>query len=115
MLSIIVPVYNAESFIGRCIESVLNQSYKDFELILVNDGSLDSSLDVCKKYAEKDKRIVVINKKHCGVSKCRNAGLDAAKGDYITFVDSDDYVGKERYTKTIKAMKEHKAEIVQCS
>jgi glycosyltransferase involved in cell wall biosynthesis len=115
MLSIIVPVYNSEAFVGRCIESVLNQSYKDFELILVNDGSTDSTLEVCNEYAKKDKRVIVLNRKHSGVSKSRNAGLDRAKGDYITFIDSDDYVDKERYTITIAAMKKYHADIVQCS
>lgn len=95
MISIIVPVYNSEKWVVRCIESLINQTYRDIEIILVNDGSADKSLDICKSYAEKDKRIVVIDKENTGVSSTRNAGLDAAKGEYIQFVDSDDYIEPE--------------------
>lgn len=92
MVSIIVPVYNGEKFITRCVESVLAQTYTDFELILVNDGSKDNSGAICDALAQKDNRIRVIHQKNGGVSRARNRGLDAAKGDVIGFVDADDYL-----------------------
>ena len=92
LISIIVPVYNVSEKLSRCIESILNQEYNEFELILVNDGSTDNSGDICNKYAIKDNRIKVIHKKNKGVSKSRNIGIEHAKGKYIVFVDSDDYI-----------------------
>lgn len=94
VFSVIVPVYNAEKYLKKCIESILNQTFTDFELILVNDGSQDRSRDICDEYAKKDSRISVIHKKNSGVSSARNAGIDIAKGEYISFIDSDDYVEK---------------------
>ena len=88
MISVIVPIYNAERYLLDCINSILNQSYTDIELILVNDGSSDNSLSLCNQY--EDRRIVIINKPNGGVSSARNAGLNVAKGKYICFVDSDD-------------------------
>ncbi|MGL5904566.1 MAG: glycosyltransferase family 2 protein, partial [Cetobacterium sp.] len=96
-ISIIVPVYNAENYLEKCIDSVLNQTFRDFELILVNDGSLDSSGAICDEYSQKDKRIIVIHKKNGGQSSARNAGLDIVKGEYIGFVDSDDWIEPEMY------------------
>lgn len=90
--SVIVPVYNVENELNRCIDSILQQSIDNFELILINDGSTDNSGSICDKYDKKDKRVKVIHKKNGGVSSARNAGLDVAKGEYIVFVDSDDYV-----------------------
>lgn len=95
MISIIVPIYNSEQTITRCIDSILSQHYRDFELILVNDGSIDNSLSICKEFAGKDNRIVVLNKENGGVSSARNAGLDVANGEWISFVDSDDYIGPD--------------------
>lgn len=91
-VSIIVPVYNIEKYVAKCIESIINQEYKNIEIILVNDGSKDSSLEICEKYKKTDRRIIVIDKKNGGVSSARNAGLDVASGDYIVFVDGDDYL-----------------------
>ena len=91
MISIIVPVYNAEKYLTKCIESILSQSYTDFECILINDGSNDSSGQICDLLAKKDPRIIVIHQENKGVSAARNKGINSAKGDYITFVDSDDY------------------------
>ena len=91
-VSIIIPVYKVEKYISKCIESVLNQTYTNFELILVDDGSPDKSGEICEEYAKTDSRIKVIHKLNGGVSSARNAGLDAASGEYIAFVDSDDYV-----------------------
>lgn len=90
--SLIIPVYNAEKTISRCVDSIINQSFSDYELILVNDGSEDKSLEICECYERKYENIRIINKENGGASSARNAGLDVAKGDYILFVDSDDYV-----------------------
>ena len=90
--SLIIPVYNAENTISRCVDSIIRQSFSDYELILVNDESEDKSLAVCEGYAKKNKNIRVINKENGGASSARNAGLDAALGDYVLFVDSDDYI-----------------------
>lgn len=100
-LSVIVPVYNAEKYIDRCVESLLNQTYKDIEIILVNDGSTDTSKEKCNEWASKDERIKVIHKENGGVSSARNAGLDAAAGNYIAFVDSDDSLDSDAYCKCI--------------
>lgn len=91
-ISIIVPVYKAERFLPRCIESVIHQTFQDWELILVDDGSPDRCGEICDAYAEKDQRIYVIHQKNSGVSAARNAGLDVAHGNYIYFIDSDDYI-----------------------
>lgn len=104
MVSIIVPVYNGEKFIARCVESVLAQTYPDFELILVNDGSKDSSGAICDQFAEKDSRIRVIHQENGGVSKARNQGLDAAKGDVIGFLDADDYYAPELLETALQEM-----------
>ena len=89
MVSIIVPVYNTEKFLHRCIDSILAQTYTDFELLLIDDGSKDSSGAICDEYAVKDARVRVFHKENGGVSSARNLGLDNAKGEWITFVDSD--------------------------
>lgn len=91
MISIIVPVYNASQYLCECIESILSQSFRDFELILINDGSTDNSLSICKSYERQDGRITLISGENGGVSKARNRGLDVAKGEWITFADADDY------------------------
>ena len=90
-ISIIVPVYNASQYLKQCIDSILTQSFKDFELILINDGSTDNSLNICREYEAIDSRVIVIDGPNGGVSSARNKGLDIAKGEWITFVDADDY------------------------
>ena len=92
LISIIVPVYNAERTLERCIESLTKQTYRNIEIILVNDGSEDNSLNICRKHEQLDRRIIVIDKKNGGVSSARNAGIDIARGNYIMFCDSDDWV-----------------------
>ncbi|WP_316569222.1 glycosyltransferase family 2 protein [Neobacillus sp. YIM B06451] len=92
LVSIIIPVYNAQKFLQRCIDSVLNQTFKDFELILVNDGSNDSSGEICDLYCEQNERVQVHHIKNGGPSRARNHGMAQAKGKYITFIDADDYV-----------------------
>jgi len=91
-VSVVIPVYNVENYLPRCIDSVLKQTYSDFELILVDDGSPDNSGEICDAYAKKDSRVRVIHKKNAGVSAARNTGIEASQGDYIMFVDSDDYI-----------------------
>ncbi len=95
MFSIIIPVFNSEKYLENCIISVLNQTYKNFELLLINDGSTDNSAEICEKFANEDNRIKVIHQPNRGVSSARNKGIDNATGDYITFVDSDDVVISE--------------------
>lgn len=104
LISIIVPVYNVERYIDECLNSVINQTYKHIEIILVDDGSKDSSGKICDNYAEKDNRIVVVHKENGGLSDARNAGMKVATGEYIMFVDSDDYItldAVERFCCTI--------------
>ncbi|MBE6318012.1 MAG: glycosyltransferase [Bacteroidales bacterium] len=91
-VSIIVPVYNTEKYLSRCIDSILAQTFSDFELILVDDGSTDNSGKICDEYAKKDSRIIVIHKENGGASSARNKGLEIAQGEWITFVDSDDFI-----------------------
>jgi glycosyltransferase involved in cell wall biosynthesis len=91
-LSIIVPIYNVEHYLAKCLESILNQNFQNYELILVNDGSTDGSKKICEFYADKDSRIIVVDKINRGIGSARNCGLNIAKGDYITFVDSDDWL-----------------------
>lgn len=105
-ISIIIPVYNAEKYLRRCIESVLSQSFTDFELILVDDGSKDSSPQICDEYAAQDSRVKVIHKSNGGVSAARNDGLDIAKSEYVTFIDSDDWVERE-YLSTISNYRDY--------
>lgn len=96
-ISIIVPVYNVESYLHRCLESIINQSFKDIEIILVNDGSTDKSPLICEEYLNKDCRVKLINKKNGGLSSARNAGMKVATGKYIGFVDSDDWIEYDMY------------------
>jgi glycosyltransferase involved in cell wall biosynthesis len=95
LISVIVPVYKVERYLNECVDSIINQTYKNLEIILVDDGSPDNCPAICDEYAKIDKRIKVIHKQNDGVSSARNAGIDIAKGEYISFVDSDDYVDKE--------------------
>ncbi len=95
LISIIVPVYNTEKVLPRCLNSLVNQTYKQIEIILVNDGSKDSSLSVCEEYAKRENNITVLSQENGGTAKARNAGLDVAHGEYIMFVDADDYVRED--------------------
>lgn len=114
MISIIVPVYNAEKYLTDTISSILQQTYKDFELILVDDGSKDNSPQMCDLIAEKDERVVVIHKENQGVSAARNTGIDQARGEYICFIDSDDYVEKDMLECLVNNAEEYKADISCC-
>lgn len=113
-LSIIVPIYNVEKYLSKCIESILNQSYINFELILINDGSPDNSSQICDEYAKKDDRIIVIHKANGGVSSARNAGIDIATGKYIGFVDPDDYIENNMYELMVNKIEKYKSDIAIC-
>lgn len=113
-ISIIVPVYNVGEYLEICIDSILNQTFKDFELILVNDGSTDNSLKICNYYKNIDNRICIIDKKNGGLSSARNAGLDIAKGEYIGFIDSDDYIHPQMYELLYNQIIKNKADISMC-
>lgn len=106
LVSIIVPVYNTEKYLDECIQSILDQTYSNFELLLINDGSSDRSGEICDKYALKDERIKVFHQKNEGVSTARNLGLDHATGEWITFVDSDDYIGQDYISEFVKLERE---------
>lgn len=114
LISIVVPVYNVEKYIARCLDSILNQTYTNFELILINDGSTDLSGRVCEDYQSREARIIVLNQENQGLSAARNAGIKIAKGNYITFIDSDDYVYPEYLEKLLDAIIEHNADISLC-
>ena len=114
LVSIIIPVFNSEKYLERCIISVLNQSYKNIQIIIINDGSSDSSIEIIKKYATLDKRIEYIDKINEGISKTRNCGLKIAKGDFVTFVDSDDYIDNLMIQKLIGVIEKYDVDIAIC-
>lgn len=114
-LTIVVPAYNAEKTIKRCLDSILNQTYSNLEVLLINDGSKDSTEDICLKIAEDDNRLKVITIPNGGVSHARNVGIEKATGELITFVDSDDYIDKEMYQTLVEIMEEYNVSIVHCS
>ncbi|MCJ7840674.1 glycosyltransferase [Lederbergia sp. NSJ-179] len=111
-VSIIVPVYNAETYLPNCLESIVNQSYKNIEVILINDGSTDESLKICNSFADRDDRIKVLSIKNSGVSTARNLGIQNASGDYITFVDSDDWIELNMIEFTINKALESNADVI---
>lgn len=111
-LSIIIPVYQAGKYLKKCIESILDQTFTDFELILVDDGSNDGSEKICNEYAKKDERIKVIHQKNQGVSSARNAGMECAGGEYIAFVDADDWIEADMFEQCMDAMEQHKVDVV---
>lgn len=114
LVSIIVPIYNSERYIERTIVSILNQSYKDIELLLINDGSTDDTINILNSYAKKDSRIVLINKENEGVSATRNIGLDKCKGNLVTFVDADDYVDGTMIEQLVTLLETHDSDISCC-
>ncbi len=114
LISVIVPVYNVENYIRKCIESILNQTYKNLEIILVDDGSPDNCGKICDEYAKIDSRVKVIHKQNGGVSSARNAGLEIAKGDYVAFVDGDDFIEQDMYEKMHLSLKKDNADISFC-
>lgn len=114
LISVIVPVFNVEKYLDECIESICNQTYCNLEIILVNDGSTDNSLEICKKWEHIDDRICVLNQENAGLSAARNAGIDIAKGDIIAFVDSDDKLLPWMYQRLYETMKKNQTKIVVC-
>jgi glycosyltransferase involved in cell wall biosynthesis len=113
-ISVVIPVYNVEKYLQRCVESILNQTFQDFEIILVNDGSKDHSGAICDEYAKKDNRIKVIHKKNARVSAARNDGIKMAKGKYISFIDSDDWIEPDMYQNMIQKAEELYLDIIMC-
>lgn len=114
IISVVIPVYNSESRLDICIESIIRQTYTDWELILVDDGSKDNSLNICKKYSEKDNRVKVISQKNAGVSSARNTGIEHCSGDYICFVDSDDEIEPNMLSILMNTLSKTNAELVIC-
>lgn len=113
-ISVIVPVYNVEKYLSKCIDSLINQTFKSLQIILVDDGSTDSSGAICDEYASKNRCIEVIHKKNGGLSSARNAGLEKAVGRYIAFVDSDDWIHSKMYEKLYSLAEKYNSDIVQC-
>ena len=115
LVSIIIPIYNVENYLEQCIISVVHQTYKNLEIILVNDGSPDNSGKICDDFALMDKRIKVIHKMNGGLSSARNAGIDIAKGEYLGFVDSDDTIEPFMYEKLMTAIKRDGIDLAVCA
>lgn len=113
-ISVIIPVYNVAIYLRKCIESVIAQTYKELEIIIVDDGSTDDSSKICDEYAQNDSRIIVIHQKNGGLSAARNRGLDEASGKYISFVDADDYIEKEMFELLLNRMTVDKSNLVIC-
>ena len=115
LISIIVPIYNVEKYLEKCINSIINQTYKNLEIILVNDGSKDSSKDICEKFLKIDNRIIVVHKENEGLSEARNVGINIAKGKYIGFIDSDDYIEADMFERLYNNIKKNNADISICN
>lgn len=113
-ISIIVPVYNGAEFLRPCVDSILAQSFGDLEIILVDDGSTDESPEICDWYASQDKRVICIHQANAGAAAARNCGLKAAAGEYIAFVDSDDWIDQDMYETMVNAAEEHNCDLVIC-
>lgn len=114
MLSVIVPIYNVRPYLGQCIESICNQTYRDLEIILVDDGSCDGSSGICDQYQAMDDRIVVLHKENEGLVKARKSGLQMSRGEYIAYVDGDDWIEPEMFERLYVTMAENNADIVMC-
>ena len=114
MLTVIVPIYNSEKYLKRCVESIQEQTYSDLEILLIDDGSTDNSLQICNELAEHDNRLVVIHQENKGVSAARNNGLNSATGEYITFVDSDDSIEEDMYELLMSELIKYNADMAHC-
>lgn len=115
LISVVVPVYNVEQYLEKCVNSIINQTYKNLEIILVDDGATDSSGNMCDQLAKSDSRITVYHKENGGLSDARNYGVERATGDYIGFVDSDDYIDSEMYEKLYEAIKKENVDVAECN
>ena len=114
LISVIIPVYNVEKYLRRCLDSVVAQTYRNLEIICVDDGSVDESGKICDQYAVRDARIKVIHQENQGLSAARNRGLDAAEGAYIAFVDSDDYILEDMYKKMLDKLLDYNVDLCVC-
>ena len=114
LVSVIIPAYNIEDYIGRCLDSIISQTYKNLEIIVVDDGSRDYTGEILDNYAKKDRRIKVIHKENGGVSSARNKGIEAAEGDYIGFIDGDDLIEPGMYKTLVDLLEEENADIAHC-
>ena len=114
LISVIIPVYNVENYLDECIQSVLQQTYKNLEIILVDDGSTDNSGVICDEYKDKDTRITVLHQKNGGISKARNVGIEYAHGEYIGFVDSDDFIHPQMYELLYAAIHKEQTDVAPC-
>lgn len=114
LISVIVPIYNVEKYLDRCVDSIINQTYKNLEIILVDDGSPDNCPQMCDDYAKKDSRIKVVHKENGGLSDARNAGMKVATGEYVSFIDSDDYISLDFYEILLQTMIDNDSDIVEC-
>lgn len=114
LVTVIVPIYNAEKYLDKCLTSICNQTFSNLEIILVDDGSTDNSLRICREYANKDKRILVVSKENEGQGKARNIGLDMMQGEYVVFIDSDDYIHLQMIEIMLCVAKKYEADMVQC-
>lgn len=114
LVSVIIPAYNIEDYIGRCLDSIISQTYKNLEIIVVDDGSRDHTGEILDNYAKKDRRIKVIHKENGGVSSARNKGIEVAEGDYIGFIDGDDLIEPEMYKILVDLLEEENADIAHC-
>lgn len=115
LISVVVPIYKVEGYLSRCVDSIINQTYKNLEIILVDDGSPDNCPKMCDDYATNDSRIKVVHKKNGGLSDARNAGMKVATGEYISFIDSDDYIALDFFETLYNTMQSEKSDIVECS
>ncbi len=112
LISVIVPIYNTELYLGKCIQSIIKQTYSELEILLINDGSIDHSLDICYNFAKKDNRIRVFTKKNTGVSNTRNLGIQKSKGEYILFIDSDDFIDIDYISKMYQEIEKNDYEMI---
>jgi glycosyltransferase involved in cell wall biosynthesis len=113
-ISVVIPVYNVEKYIKECLDSVINQTYKNLQIILVDDGSTDNSGEICDEYASKDNRITVIHQENQGAGAAKNSGIELATGEYLSLIDSDDYIELNYYETLLSVMKNYNADVVQC-
>lgn len=113
-ISVVIPVYNVEKYLSECLDSVINQTYKNLQIIIVDDGSTDSSGKICDEYAEKDDRITVVHQSNAGAGAAKNTGLELIDGDYFSIIDSDDYIELDMYEKMVNSLEKYNSDIAQC-
>lgn len=114
LISVVIPVYNVEKYIRESLDSIINQTYKNLQIILIDDGSTDSSGSICDEYAASDDRITVIHQKNAGAGAAKNTGLDLIQGEYFSIIDSDDYIELNMYEKMVCYMENYRVDVVQC-